>query len=1844
MESKIDLIDSNEAKETSCSAQRMKEEETSSIRASRHQIGSNTNISSASSSSSSSSSGIQSSSSYTMNTSAAVAAAAMAEPPGQQQHHHKSSISSSSSSMLTNSTSSPAHTSMQTTTTTTTATKSMGQVEEQQTRQCNYELAAASEDDSLEHDDIGQATLAAPQCDVAQQQQHPLGLVETIRDVTETKTMDLLEQNGAETEEQLTVTTQTLATLEAAPLESQRHDDATDSSRLGGSFEAPTQRPGEEFATSIEVLDGGHRLERSNSCSQAQCATNSVSLAAIGDQAGLVKAGSISLSQDNLATTISETISQQDVKPSQDLPAKQLEEKQATRLSSKQQQQQQQSSSSRFFSSKLNTGSLWSLLSTGSTNSTNMSDHQQHLNDDSIHSTGDSYRNESTAEEHTLARPQSFTSSTGNFLSRYQFKMPISTSSSTSFEQHKSASQSAQPTTLPADTQDRRRFRFNVKYIGSALLHKNFTLPMLEWIAKDIRRQTIRGAQSTSQRQFTIPTREIIFEIQFNQLRAISCKDGHCKFVHPMHCVSKYVQLQHDPTSFAYIIRDTKESQNFCHVFQAKSANKVHDIFSAIRETAKSSGQPSNPQQLIGVNNRLQKSASTDGHWKSLLTSSASVEPSNVASKQPPSSPSAPARQPQQPQRGGSTPTTPIVSSSKSMFAGDHRPSAVAPTPGPATTAASNSTQSMVASNKSSQEAAIQFENSYQFEVMFVKRVKLQCRRVPPTFVDDALETLKSFEVLKADSKSSQIKSGVVGAKSRIINASVDERQEYDESCQSPTLTSSTTTNKSLKSHLESAEEQRRGSSASLNKRAMMAEEEGRRKSNEERESKSCQQSPAKGPSDTDNPQAASHTQADVQQQASGKHHHHHQSVDCLKSLDEAIRTSKSGQPPTYTNDFSPYNTITCSDLNERIAAIPVVSSSVSLDHETRQRLARQVRETIQATAANIKKGVYASGDKLDSTTSSKALDSLSCTATVSSMSLAGQHQQHEAYQPELTTSELLEVAHQLQQAPNRDAQQQQQQQNTSWARQQQQSSSIVSNNFDLFRRASARQVVKNRTMLLLIGKDELCAISIDKHQILFSKSFNSIVHCLQGNSNRDHFGLICRDSGKVNPMTESYVGYVFKCQSEKVVREIMGTLKQVIYSSQHNYHGFNSPYNPLNSILGPTSTTPAKKQPNTFEQLTTATNTTPSSVSLADKRGFSNRHIELDLSGKQIAGQLTGRVTSKEATGVVPTPPPPPPPPTAPVLGHTANSSLALTTSQQQQLATMQKKNPIKSMFCDNCPLYWYHRLCCDVESMPAEASKTIILRRIDSSLSDKEQDEIYSRFSEFNIESIEEHNEIFMSILRHQSERKQLKHNSSQSHLAAIAKNNLMLARQSSSSGPSMDGFTVTGPTLPNTDGHQSRAMGRPAGGHQRSGSTSGSLAFVLNQTSSASAQAAGQSIADASSVAIDNLKRAKNSISVSIENMLKRRSSMKDEQLADEQQPPASALTTTSNTPVRSGSFKSNSRESRANESNSGASVTSTNNNNNNLKRSQSTTDYSQSVVNQLRMPASWRDSLTRTINETELSNPLANLFGRRRGSQSRDEHQADDENNSKVSSSVASNENLASSRQSSQHHSPSRPKTTGSLTPSSMLPGVFWKKSIFDKIKQPVPGERSSPISPTPPPAQTTSDQQPVCRSPEVAEASKSQKRSKQELRLLWRKAILEQITLLKMDKQNQKLQATANVECNIQRIKLNYRDVLFGRDAIALWDRLLRQDPTKKVDFAEVSRLVRLGLPKQRRGEVWMFLMNQYQLRHGTSFQPADSEYRGDANQTYRSLLSQLSTQQHEIFVDIGKYDTFRFHN
>jgi len=1592
---------------------------------------------------------------------------------------------------------------------------------------------------------------------------------------------------------------------------------------------------------------------------------------------------------------------------------------------SKQQQASGQNSGpSRFFSSKLNTGSLWSLLSASGANSstTTINDMSHQLQAPAAESV------EKQDEEENCGSPRAqleSSRSTSSFFSR-QFQFPATyknkitgigaqalQSVAPDKQQQQHPAKSAQDGNEGLQQQQqhsKRRNRFNVKYIGNTLLHKNFTLPMLEWIVKDVKRQTIRGAQSINQRQFTIPARDIIFEIQTNQITAISCKDGHCIFVHPMHCVSKYAQLQHDPTCFAYIIRDSKDAPSFCHVFQAKSTTKIHEIFNTIRETTtiRASNASAGPQahwaneptmssvfpqgssSFSSAARGLQKSASTEGHWRSLLSSSGKFD---LQPRVPNSAQVEPANLVQQP----------LQPHSSKIEGG----------PGYSGENIDGLVSSGVATHAEKTAANLQFENSYQFEVMFVKRVKLQCRRVPPTFVDDALETLRSFETPKA-----QIK----GVTKRIISASVDERQEYDEQ----EAEGNPSAGQAIAGQSKSAAQEdtgRRGSLVSLNPATYG---ETRVQLDNSRESKSCQQSPAKQQplgSDTNKSLVAHHEQlksasckGDEESSRNGDSVSKNQSVEYLSNHDcNTIRELNDDEAPAYGNDFSPYNTITSSDLNERIAAIPVVSgSSVSLDHETRQRLAKKVRETIMATAANIKKGAYASGENLDLSSSCKALDSLSCSVAIGpssgSASSINPTQQLEAEQnriePRSDTGQPAAAGHSELSNPVSTSESRRSSASTT------NQSSSTGNNFDLFRRASARsQIIKNRTMLLLIGKDELCAISIDKHQMLFSKSFNSIVHCLQGMSNRDHFGLICRDSGKINPQAESYAGFVFKCQSEKVVREIMGALKQVIYNSQHNYHAHDSPYNPLNSFTSQTSSSKVVQESPKLEQRvgraqtrSCSQNVDPqtsvaSGVSLASKRGFTANLPGLEDAAQSSISSLSSTDRSSNVGVSHPT--------TAPVsssqpLLQPSNAATALAghfQKNQQPPLTAPKSNPIKSMFCDNCPLYWYHRLCCDIESLPAEASKTIILRRIDSSLNEREQDDVFTRFSEFKIESIEQHNEIFMSILRHQCERKQLKHSQSHEHQTAMAKQlaastsahqqkqqqqhqqqrrAISMQREATLEFNESARLSASIPTSQRTSAITAALVASPqsasvssssstevqqqqlARGHQRSGSSSGSLSLGMGPHYTASSGSNGQSLAEASSAAIGNLKRAKNSISVSIDNILKRRSSTKDDQDEERQ----SQLSSGRATIVRAGSFKgpSSTAASASYRRPTGTCLESAQQRDasdafdGGLKRSQSSTDYnptthqgSWSGANVL----NWRDSiLSRTFNATDvdLATPLVGFFYRR-GSFARNDptNASDHQDPNRFDSKRASTESLTimdGCHSTSGQLSPMRPhqKTSGTSSPSQLLSGSFWKKNIFDKIHH-----------------------QPFASSTKQTDRAPPKRRTSAELRLLWQKAIREQITLLKMDKKNQELQQkgihnedgrqtkakteqgeppTVICPCDdpiedqqassLERIKLNYRDVSHTREAQYQWDKFLKEDPTKKVEFVQVVRLVRSGVPKRLRGEVWMFLMNQYQLRHGTSFQPADSEYKGDADQTYRSLLSQLSTQQHEIFVDIGK--------
>uniref|UniRef100_A0A8C9XM17 TBC1 domain family member 4 n=1 Tax=Sander lucioperca TaxID=283035 RepID=A0A8C9XM17_SANLU len=148
-----------------------------------------------------------------------------------------------------------------------------------------------------------------------------------------------------------------------------------------------------------------------------------------------------------------------------------------------------------------------------------------------------------------------------------------------------------------------------------------------------------------------------------------------------------------------------------------------------------------------------------------------------------------------------------------------------------------------------------------------------------------------------------------------------------------------------------------------------------------------------------------------------------------------------------------------------------------------------------------------------------------------------------------------------------------------------------------------------------------------------------------------------------------------------------------------------------------------------------------------------------------------------------------------------------------------------------------------------------------------------------------------------------------------------------------------------------------------------------------------------------------------------------------------------------------------------------------------------------------------------------------------------------------------------------------------------------------------------------------------------------KRTGADYRALWKTAIHQQILLLRMEKENQRLEGELRRdELHIRKIKLNYQEVgQCSKEAQALWERKLTAPGRTTVpqDKEEMYRALCQGVPKSRRGEVWLLLSHQHRLRHRLP-------QRQQAPDTpYHDLLKQLTAQQHSILVDLGR--TFPTH-
>ncbi|XP_021571190.1 TBC1 domain family member 4 isoform X2 [Carlito syrichta] len=215
-------------------------------------------------------------------------------------------------------------------------------------------------------------------------------------------------------------------------------------------------------------------------------------------------------------------------------------------------------------------------------------------------------------------------------------------------------------------------------------------------------------------------------------------------------------------------------------------------------------------------------------------------------------------------------------------------------------------------------------------------------------------------------------------------------------------------------------------------------------------------------------------------------------------------------------------------------------------------------------------------------------------------------------------------------------------------------------------------------------------------------------------------------------------------------------------------------------------------------------------------------------------------------------------------------------------------------------------------------------------------------------------------------------------------------------------------------------------------------------------------------------------------------------------------------------------------------------------------------------------------------------------------------------------------------------------------SSVTPRrISWRQRIFLRVASPMNKSPSAmqqqdgldrnellPLSPLTP----TMEEEPLViflsgdDDPENVEERKKSK----ELRSLWRKAIHQQILLLRMEKENQKLEASRD-ELQSRKVKLDYEEVgVCQKEVLITWDKKLLNCRAKiRCDMEDIHTSLKEGVPKSRRGEIWQFLALQYRLRHRlpNKQQPPDT--------SYKELLKQLTAQQHAILVDLGR--TFPTH-
>ncbi|XP_014681573.1 PREDICTED: TBC1 domain family member 1-like [Priapulus caudatus] len=136
---------------------------------------------------------------------------------------------------------------------------------------------------------------------------------------------------------------------------------------------------------------------------------------------------------------------------------------------------------------------------------------------------------------------------------------------------------------------------------------------------------------------------------------------------------------------------------------------------------------------------------------------------------------------------------------------------------------------------------------------------------------------------------------------------------------------------------------------------------------------------------------------------------------------------------------------------------------------------------------------------------------------------------------------------------------------------------------------------------------------------------------------------------------------------------------------------------------------------------------------------------------------------------------------------------------------------------------------------------------------------------------------------------------------------------------------------------------------------------------------------------------------------------------------------------------------------------------------------------------------------------------------------------------------------------------------------------------------------------------------------------------------YRKKIFTRILLIRMEKENLKLKALHD-EKTTDQVQLDYEDITpCLSDASQVWTELLNapERESQRIDPDKLLSAVKAGVPRSKRGQVWVLLVEQHLLKQGGS-SSSIWDAATDPQKPYDELLKELTSHQHHILLDLGR--------